>query len=251
MFIQIDGHRLNAVSFGSGPVDLVAHGGWVGSWELWQDPFMLMQERWRCVSYDHRGSGASTFPADTITPEALVDDLFGVLDHFSVERCVLAGESLGALTCLQAVLREPQRFAGLMLVDGVPAADGERQRTLVAGSRADFPATSSGRCRSVVGMCANCFSKLEVVVGQVIGASVLLKRPAQDFLADLGLVAPYDELGELAHTVSFLRSLDLDAVEILGQEAVDTAATWTTAPQRKPFAFGWLVPRPARRRRFA
>ena len=100
-------------------------------------------------------------------------------------------------------------------------------------------------------MCANCFSKLEVVVGQVAAAAVLLKRPTQDFLADLGVVAPYDELGELSHTVSFLRSLDLDAVEILGSDAVDVACTWKTAPRRKPFVFGWLVPRPARRRRFA
>lgn len=141
MFIPLDGHLLKAVSFGSGPVDFVAHGGWVGSWELWQDPFMLMHERWRCIGYDHRGSGASTFPADTITPGALVDDLFAVLDHFGVERCLLAGESLGALTCLQAVLRHPERFAGLVLVDGVPAATRERQGALVAGSRANFGAT--------------------------------------------------------------------------------------------------------------
>lgn len=141
MFIPIDGHLLNAVSFGSGPVNFVAHGGWVGSWELWQDPFILMQERWRCIGYDHRGSGASTFPADTITPGALVDDLFAVLDHFRVERCVLAGESLGALTCLEAVHRDPDRFAGLVLLDGAPAANRERQGALVAGSRADYPAT--------------------------------------------------------------------------------------------------------------
>jgi hypothetical protein len=100
-------------------------------------------------------------------------------------------------------------------------------------------------------MCANCFSKLDVVVGQVGAAAVLLKRPAQDFLADLGIVAPYDELGELADTVSFLRALDLDPVEILGSDAVDVAATWTTAPSRKPFALAWLMPSSPRRRRFA
>ena len=99
-------------------------------------------------------------------------------------------------------------------------------------------------------MCANCFSKLDVVVSQVVGAAVLLKRPAQDFLAEHGVVAPYDELGELAHTISFLRTLDLDPVEILGADAVDVAATWTTAPLRKPFAIGRLVALP-RRRRFA
>ena len=97
-------------------------------------------------------------------------------------------------------------------------------------------------------MCVNCFSKLDVVVSQVIGASILLKRPTQDFLAELGVVAPYDELGELAYTVSFLQALDLDPVEILGTDAVDVAATWTTAPTRKPFAFGWLVPALRRRR---
>ena len=99
-------------------------------------------------------------------------------------------------------------------------------------------------------MCVNCFSKLDVVVGQVVGASMLLKRPTQDFLAELGIVAPYDELGELAQTVSFLRALDLDAVEILGADAVEVASTWTAPPTRKPFAFGWLVPQ-FRRRRFA
>ncbi len=97
-------------------------------------------------------------------------------------------------------------------------------------------------------MCVNCFSKLDVVVSQVIGATALLKRPTQDFFAELGVVAPYDELGQLAHTVSFLQALDLDPVEILGTDAVDVAATWTTAPARKPFALGWLVPALRRRR---
>jgi pimeloyl-ACP methyl ester carboxylesterase len=141
MFLDTDGGLLNTVEFGAGNATFVAHGGWVGNWELWQDPFQLMQSRWRCLSYDHRGSGASTFPPESITPKALVDDLFRVLDHFAVDSCVLAGESLGALTCLQAVLREPARFQGLVLIDGVPAANEERSLPMVNGSRADFPAT--------------------------------------------------------------------------------------------------------------
>src|SRR3954470_18769961 len=81
---------------------------------------------WRCIGFDHRGSGASSFPPESISPTALVDDLFRVLDHFEVETCVLAGESLGALPCLLAVLREPSRFDGLVLVDGAPAAHVKR-----------------------------------------------------------------------------------------------------------------------------
>jgi pimeloyl-ACP methyl ester carboxylesterase len=67
-----------------------------------------------------------------------------VLDHFEVEACLLAQESLGALTCLQAVLREPSRFDGLVLVDGAPAASREAMEPLVNGSRSDYPATVHG-----------------------------------------------------------------------------------------------------------
>jgi pimeloyl-ACP methyl ester carboxylesterase len=140
MFVAAGGFLLNTVEFGSGSRTFLAHGGWVGSWELWQEPFQLMQSRWRCISYDHRGSGASTAPPAAISPQALVDDLFAVLDHYNVERCVLAGESLGALTCLQAVLQAPERFDGLVIVDGVPAASAGSQM-LIDGSRADYPAT--------------------------------------------------------------------------------------------------------------
>src|SRR4051812_27385793 len=99
-----------------------------------------MHRRWRCIGFDHRGSGASSFPAESISPTALVDDLFRVLDRLEVDTCVLAGESLGALTCLLAVLREPQRFDGLVLVDGAPAASKDAMEPLVNGSRSDYPA---------------------------------------------------------------------------------------------------------------
>lgn len=141
MFIPAGGYLLNAVQFGRGADTFVAHGGWVGNWELWQEPFHLLQDRWRCIGYDHRGAGASTAPAAAITPEALVDDLFAVLDAFDVERCVLAGESLGALTCALAVQRDASRFAGLVLVDGTPAANRERMAPLIDGSRSDYAAT--------------------------------------------------------------------------------------------------------------
>jgi len=138
-FIAADGFLLHAVDFGSGPTTFVAHGGWVGSWELWEEPFQRMQSNWRCISYDHRGAGASTFPAATINPAVLVDDLFTVLDHYEVETCVLAGESLGALTAVAAVLSDPSRFDGLVLVDGVPFTDGVVDPGERVAMLADFP----------------------------------------------------------------------------------------------------------------
>jgi pimeloyl-ACP methyl ester carboxylesterase len=140
-FVPAGAHLVNVVDIGSGPRTFVAHGGWVGNWELWQEPFQLMQQRWRCIGYDHRGSGAATAPADAIGPEALVDDLFAVLDAMEVDRCVLAGESLGAITCGLAVLRDPDRFDGLVIVDGAPAASRDAMAPLIDGPRSDWPGT--------------------------------------------------------------------------------------------------------------
>jgi pimeloyl-ACP methyl ester carboxylesterase len=140
-FVPAGGHLLSVVEIGQGPRTFVAHGGWVGNWELWQEPFQLMQQRWRCIGYDHRGSGASTAPPEAIGPEALVDDLFDVLDAMEVERCVLGGESLGAITCGLAVLRDPTRFDGLVIVDGAPAASRDGMAPLIDGPRSDWPGT--------------------------------------------------------------------------------------------------------------
>ena len=118
MFLKSPEVDLLVSSFGSGPRTLVAHGGWVGSGELWHAPFELLSTNWRCVTYDHRGTGGSLVREQPITFEHLVQDLFRVLDALKIEQCVLAGESSGAFVVLEAALRQPQRFTGLVIVDG-------------------------------------------------------------------------------------------------------------------------------------
>jgi hypothetical protein len=98
-------------------------------------------------------------------------------------------------------------------------------------------------------MCANCLSTFDVVVSQALFAGAVLKRPVQDRLAVAGLVRPFDQLGEHAQTVSFLRSLELDPVEILGAEVVEAAQGWRPSPwtrRRLVLAPSWshgLIPR--------
>lgn len=139
MFVRVHGALLNTVAFGSGPRTLVAHGGWTGSWELWAEPFELLQPRWRCVSYDHRGCGESRVDPALISLDAMVDDLVAVMDARGVDRCVLAGESRGAQVALLAAARHPERFEGLVLV--APALTAGAEPTFIAGLRHDYLAT--------------------------------------------------------------------------------------------------------------
>jgi hypothetical protein len=82
-------------------------------------------------------------------------------------------------------------------------------------------------------MCVNCISHTEFVLAHAGLAAAVLKAPVHRALADLGLVDAPDPVKRDVQTISFLRSLDLDPVEILGQDAVDAAAAWTPAPQER------------------
>jgi pimeloyl-ACP methyl ester carboxylesterase len=118
MYYQREDANLFVSDFGPGPKTIVAHGGWVGSGELWHSTFGFLSRTWRTVTYDHRGTGVTTHSGERISFENLVDDLFWLLDKLSIERCVLAAESAGAVVALEAALRAPERFEGLCLVSG-------------------------------------------------------------------------------------------------------------------------------------
>lgn len=145
MFLRVDdGALLNVVAFGAGPRTLVAHGGWTGSWELWQEPFERLTARgWRCISFDHRGTGASVADPATITAERQVLDLLAVLEATGVDRCVLAGESMGSVIAGAAAVRLGARAQGLVLIAGMPALPVRTGSPFVAQVRADWPGAAA------------------------------------------------------------------------------------------------------------
>ena len=132
MFVDVNGVRLHALSFGDGPRTLLAVGGWTGSWEVWEEPIArLSAAGWRCIAYDHRGAGESPVGLADISVEAMISDVVGVLDAFGVERCVVAGESQGGAIAQYAVARTPERFDGLILSAATPTGGRTRRGSLL------------------------------------------------------------------------------------------------------------------------
>ncbi|MBV9544327.1 MAG: alpha/beta hydrolase [Chloroflexi bacterium] len=118
MFKQIAGHRFFTVDFGSGPRTFFTHSGWIGTYEDWLPTLEVMSKNWRVASFDHRGAGETTVPVEEITEEALLDDIFRVMDALAIDRCVLGGFSAGTGFTARAVLRDRTRFEGLVLMNG-------------------------------------------------------------------------------------------------------------------------------------
>jgi pimeloyl-ACP methyl ester carboxylesterase len=156
MFLEVNGVRLHAVVFGDGPRTFVATGGWTGSWEVWEDVIGLLSTAgWRCIAYDHRGSGESPVDPALITVEAMTDDIVGVLDTLGVDRCVLAGESQGGAIAQYAAARHPERFSGLVLAAPAPTGRSEGTGGFADSCRADYPA-------AVEGFVAHCFPEPDI-----------------------------------------------------------------------------------------
>jgi pimeloyl-ACP methyl ester carboxylesterase len=146
MFLDVNGVRLHAVAFGTGPRTFVATGGWTGSWEVWEQPIeQLSAAGWRCIAYDHRGSGESPVDPTLITVDALAGDVVGVLDALGVDTCVLAGESQGGAIAQHAAVRHPERIDGLVLSAPAPTGRSTAARGSFADAcRADYPAAVAG-----------------------------------------------------------------------------------------------------------
>ena len=80
-------------------------------------------------------------------------------------------------------------------------------------------------------MCLNCVSTAEAIVIQVAFVGYVVKAPAHRMLARAGLAPEPDPVAHDVRTVAFLRSLDLDPVEILGADAVAAAEAWVPVPR--------------------
>jgi hypothetical protein len=72
----------------------------------------------------------------------------------------------------------------------------------------------------------------EVIVAQAAFLGFVLKGPVHRMLARAGLAPEPDPVAHDARTVGFLRSLDLDPVEILGADVVAEAEAWVPTPWR-------------------
>lgn len=76
----------------------------------------------RVISWNHRGIGRSSRPEDEsrVGMDSFVEDALAVLDDAGVDKCVVAGWSIGVNTAFEVAVRHPERVSGLFAVAGVP-----------------------------------------------------------------------------------------------------------------------------------
>ena len=112
----INGIELYYESHGQGPAIVFAHGRGGNHMSWWQQVPVFASDH-RCITFDHRGWGASLDVPDGPGRGAFVEDLKQLLDHLEVDQAFLVAQSMGGLTCLGFALAYPERTLGLVLGD--------------------------------------------------------------------------------------------------------------------------------------
>jgi pimeloyl-ACP methyl ester carboxylesterase len=125
--IERDGVTVAGEESGEGPPVVLLHGLTATRRYVVMGSTALQRGGHRVIAYDARGhgrSGPGTSPGD-YGYEQLGLDLEAVLDHFEIDRAVLAGASMGAHTLLWLALARPARVGGLVVI--TPAYEPEKQ----------------------------------------------------------------------------------------------------------------------------
>ncbi len=92
---------------------LLIHAG-VNDRRSWQHVFERLSPRHRCVAYDMRGYGETTYEReDGWSPAA---DALAVIDAAGFERPVVVACSMGGQAAIDLTLAHPDRVAGLVLI---------------------------------------------------------------------------------------------------------------------------------------
>ena len=108
---------------------------------MWDPQVPVLAERYRVITYDTRGHGASPAPPGPYTLDDLVDDLLALLDRVGARRAHVAGLSLGGMTALRLAAREPQRVHRLAVLCSSAKTEPQGFLDRAAASRADGTAS--------------------------------------------------------------------------------------------------------------
>ncbi len=144
-FLEINGARLAYDDTGdtSKTAIVTLHGApGMGSrandWAVWTN----LKEHYRIVSYDQRGSGASS-DTPPFTHEQFCDDLEAIRQHLGLGKIILTGGSYGGMIAQEYVLRYQENVHALVLRDTSASnrfKGGSKERALASG----FPMDEAG-----------------------------------------------------------------------------------------------------------
>jgi len=191
---------------------------------MWDTQVETLKENYRVIAYDIRGHGNSDRGIDNFFIELFVNDLLRLMEKLGIQKSILCGLSLGGYIALNAVLKYPDRFDGLILND--------------TQCIADTPEIKENRCNAIIRIkekgvemyadesikklfSPGSFTKKKNAIAEV--KEMIINTPKQTLYNTLHALA------ERKQTCSRLQEINIPTLIMVGEE--DKITPITTAQQ--------------------
>jgi len=115
-FIDVGGVKIHYQEKGTGTTLVLIH-GYTSSTYSWKDVFEPLAKSFHVIAVDLKGFGLSGKPDGNYTRRAQADLVAHLLAQLNIDKAWLVGNSMGGEVALNVAVANPQRVAGLILID--------------------------------------------------------------------------------------------------------------------------------------
>jgi len=123
--VEIKGNKVSYFEEGKGEIPVIFIHGFPFDKSMWKDQVYALSSDHRAIAYDVRGYGNSHAGTEEFTVDQFADDLFLFMDALQIRKAIVCGLSMGGYIVLNAITKQRERIAGLILCDTQCAADTE------------------------------------------------------------------------------------------------------------------------------
>ncbi len=109
MRIDIGEISLNMEERGTGPAFIFIP-GLVGLLNAWEFQLAHFSKRFRCIAFDHRGTGDSDKPNDSYSTGIIARDVIALMDKIGIDKAHVAGTSTGGCVLQNLAIDHPDRL---------------------------------------------------------------------------------------------------------------------------------------------
>ncbi len=116
-YADLNGAHIHFTDTGGDGEAIVFSHGLLFSGAMFDAQVAHFRDKYRCITFDHRGQGQSGVTDDGYDMDTLAEDAASLIKHLGVGPCHFVGLSMGGFVGMRLAARHPDLFRSLTLLD--------------------------------------------------------------------------------------------------------------------------------------
>ena len=122
--IAVNGTQLYYTDSGNTDAETIVFShGFLFSHQMYEAQIAHLQDRYRCVAYDHRGQGESDVQKTGYDIDSITNDAVAFIKALDLAPCHFVGLSMGGFVGLRLAIQHPELLRALILIDSSSEAE--------------------------------------------------------------------------------------------------------------------------------